>query len=246
MLKAKLMVVGGDAAQTEVQLKLPTTIGRGRDANLTVPHALVSRRHSEIIERNGRLFVKDLGSLNGTFVNNQRITDETPLDPEQLLTLGNITFRAIYEIGDDIDIDNVSALDTEVIDLKSSDTRKVAGSADDSSSSQETVPVDSLSNPQQAVPNTKSSKETSQAKKKTAHQNAQPGLAAQQLPVAANSSAAQTCPQENPREELVAKFAAESPEISQLDSLAIETAGEANQEGPDGFDFGSFLRRLPR
>ena len=95
MLKAKLMIIGGDAVQTEVQLKLPTTIGRGRESNLTVPHALVSRRHTEIIERDGRLFVRDLGSLNGTFVNNKRIVEEMPLDPDQLLTLGNITFRAV-------------------------------------------------------------------------------------------------------------------------------------------------------
>ena len=176
MLKAKLMVVGGDAVQTEVQLKLPTTIGRGRDSNLTVPHALVSRRHTEIIERNGRLFVRDLGSLNGTFVNNQRITDETPLDPEQLLTLGNITFRAIYEIGDDTDTDKISALDTEVIDLNHSDTRKVAGSANDSNSSLETVPVDSLSQPQQAVRNTKSAEDSNQTKNETVHQNAPQGL----------------------------------------------------------------------
>lgn len=144
MLKAKLMIIGGDAVQTEVQLKLPTTIGRGRESNLTVPHALVSRRHTEIIERDGRLFVRDLGSLNGTFVNNTRIVEETALDPDQLLTLGNITFRAVYEIGDDADTGRISANDTEVINIQQSDTEKVASESDLSSSSRETIPVDSL------------------------------------------------------------------------------------------------------
>ena len=46
MLNAKLMVVGGEAKQTEVQLRLPTVIGRGREASLTLPHPLVSRRHT--------------------------------------------------------------------------------------------------------------------------------------------------------------------------------------------------------
>ena len=97
MLDVKLVVVGGDAKAAEVKLNLPTIIGRGKEAGLTVPHALVSRRHTEIFEQDGSLFVKDLGSLNGTFVNNLRIDDAQPLEPNQLLTLGNITFRAVYE-----------------------------------------------------------------------------------------------------------------------------------------------------
>ena len=99
MLKAKLVVVGGEAKQTEVRLKvLPTIIGRGREATLTLPHPLVSRQHCEIFEENGRLYVKDLSSLNGTYLNNERIEGQQPFDPDQLLTLGNVTFRAVYEI----------------------------------------------------------------------------------------------------------------------------------------------------
>ncbi len=98
MLEAKLVVVGGDAKKTEVSLDLPVVIGRGKEAGLTVPHPLVSRKHTEIYERGGRLFVRDLGSLNGTYLNNTRIECDQPLDPNQLLTLGNITFRAVYEL----------------------------------------------------------------------------------------------------------------------------------------------------
>lgn len=99
MLKAKLVVVGGDAKAGEFNLTLPTVIGRGKEAGLTIPHALVSRAHTEISERDGRLMVKDLGSLNGTFVNNTKIEGEQVLEPRQLLTLGNVTFRAVYEVG---------------------------------------------------------------------------------------------------------------------------------------------------
>ena len=104
MLDAKLVVVGGDAKSAEVRLNLPTVIGRGKGVGLTVPHALVSRRHTEIFERDGKLFVRDLGSLNGTFVNNTRIESEQPLEPNQLLTLGNITFRAIYETAESANV----------------------------------------------------------------------------------------------------------------------------------------------
>ncbi|MDG2014937.1 MAG: FHA domain-containing protein [Pirellulaceae bacterium] len=95
MLQAKLVVIGG-AKATEISLKLPAVIGRGRDAGLTLPHPLVSRNHCQLFESDGMLHVKDLNSLNGTYVNSQRIEDTATLEPEQLLTIGNVTFRAIY------------------------------------------------------------------------------------------------------------------------------------------------------
>ena len=106
MLKAKLVVVGGEAKQTEVRLKvLPTIIGRAREATLTLPHPLVSRQHCEIFEKNGRLYVKDLSSLNGTYLNNERIDGVQPFNPDQLLTLGNVTFRAVYELAENKETD---------------------------------------------------------------------------------------------------------------------------------------------
>lgn len=109
MLNAKLMVVGGDAKPSEIQLRLPTVIGRGREASLTLPHPLVSRRHTEIFEQDGRLMVRDLGSLNGTFVNNQKIEGDQLLEPNQLLTLGNVTFRAVYDATDTSDSEQLPA-----------------------------------------------------------------------------------------------------------------------------------------
>lgn len=94
-MEAKLIVIGGDAKATEIKLRLPTIIGRGRGATLTLPHPLVSRQHCEIYEVEGQLHVRDLGSLNGTFIGNEPIT-EAPLPPGELLTVGAVTFRAIY------------------------------------------------------------------------------------------------------------------------------------------------------
>ena len=144
MLKAKLVVVGGDAKAGEVNLKLPTIIGRGKEAGLTVPHALVSRKHTEIFERDGKLVVRDLGSLNGTFINNTRIEGEQILDPNQLLTLGNITFRAVYEPLSPAE----SMQDT--VTFEESKTEEVSratqsGALNEIVSFDETVPVESLS-----------------------------------------------------------------------------------------------------
>ena len=119
MLNAKLVVVGGDAKTTEVRLRLPTVIGRGKEGvTLTLPHQLVSRKHTEIFEKDGQLFVRDLGSLNGTFVNNKRIEKEQLLKPNELLTLGNVTFRAVYECESD-----TQAAATETTETKPTDTK---------------------------------------------------------------------------------------------------------------------------
>ncbi len=98
-LNVKLVVVGvgGDVKTTELTLRLPSTIGRGRGTAIILPHPLVSRQHCELFESDGQLMVRDLGSLNGTFVNNQRIT-ESLIAPGELLTVGTVTFRAVYEI----------------------------------------------------------------------------------------------------------------------------------------------------
>lgn len=96
-LNAKLVVVGGEVKTAEIKLRLPSTIGRGRGATIMLPHPLVSRQHCELFETDGQLMVRDLGSLNGTFVNNERIAGDASLPPGELLTVGAVTFRAVYD-----------------------------------------------------------------------------------------------------------------------------------------------------
>jgi len=95
-MEIKLLVVAGETKAKEVNLRLPTVIGRGTEANLTLPHPLVSRQHCEIYEQDGNVFIRDLGSLNGTFVADERIEDPKHLERGQLLTIGAVTFRAQY------------------------------------------------------------------------------------------------------------------------------------------------------
>ncbi len=95
-MRTKLVVVGGETKATEINLKLPTIIGRGRNAQLTIQHPLVSRRHCEIDASDGKLWVRDLGSLNGTFVGNERVA-ESELPDGELLTIGSVTFRIVIE-----------------------------------------------------------------------------------------------------------------------------------------------------
>src|SRR5688500_17082542 len=97
-MEAKLIVIGGDVKTTEISLKLPCIVGRGRGAGIMLPHPLVSRQHCEIYEHEGQLVVRDLGSLNGTYINNTRLTQATLLPTGDLLTIGTVTFRAEYSV----------------------------------------------------------------------------------------------------------------------------------------------------
>ena len=95
-MQAKLVVVGGDVKATEIQLRLPALLGRGKGVTITVPHPLVSRQHCELFEQDGVLMVRDLESLNGTFVGSQRVTDTAPIPDGELLTVATVNFRVDY------------------------------------------------------------------------------------------------------------------------------------------------------
>ena len=92
---AKLVVVGGDLDDAEIELNPPTVFGRGRAVDVILTHPLVSRRHCQIQEESGQLIVKDLGSVNGTFVDGQQVS-KAPLIDGGLLTVGTVTYRAVY------------------------------------------------------------------------------------------------------------------------------------------------------
>lgn len=101
-MEAKLIIVGGKANKGHVSLKLPTVVGRSRDADLTIAHPMVSRRHCELFEENGLLMVRDLGSLNGTIVRKERITKAVPIRPQEEFTVGPLTFQAEYEYAGEV------------------------------------------------------------------------------------------------------------------------------------------------
>ena len=79
-MEAKLTVVAGKTNEKSIALTPPTKIGRSRDADLTIPHPMISRQHCELFEADGLLMVRDVGSLNGTMMGGRRIK-ESPLPP---------------------------------------------------------------------------------------------------------------------------------------------------------------------
>lgn len=213
MLKAKLVVVGGDAKSGEVNLKLPTVIGRGKEAGLTVPHALVSRRHSEIFERDGKLVVRDLGSLNGTFINNTRIEDEKVLEPNQLLTLGNITFRAVYEVQHPA----LRSSDPETVSFQAAETETTETLATPTTEATVSTPMPVLDTSAPEMPNEPPASD--QPRFQAVPE--EPTVATPPQPAPGEPQAASGPVQETPvLAEVVAEAAAESSKDVELDSPA--------------------------
>jgi pSer/pThr/pTyr-binding forkhead associated (FHA) protein len=96
-MNPKLIIVEGEATQDEIQVRLPMTIGRVQGNGLVISHPLVSRTHCELVRRDDWLWVRDLGSANGTFIGEQRVEGEAVLKPGDRLTVGPLTFVAVYQ-----------------------------------------------------------------------------------------------------------------------------------------------------
>ncbi len=101
-MEAKLVLVAEDGRSGEFKLRLPTILGRSRQAGLTVLHTSVSRQHCEFTEYEGQLVVNDLGSLNGTFIEDTRISEPTILPHGARLRVGSVNFHADYGGQDDL------------------------------------------------------------------------------------------------------------------------------------------------
>jgi pSer/pThr/pTyr-binding forkhead associated (FHA) protein len=60
------------------------TIGRNPDAEVFLDDVTVSRNHAMLVRRPDGVYVDDLGSLNGTYVNKQRIESHQLVDGDEL------------------------------------------------------------------------------------------------------------------------------------------------------------------
>lgn len=71
------------------------TLGRDELNSIVLDDQSVSRRHARIVVRDGRCLVEDLGSTNGTAVNEVTVHEPTPLVNGDRLRVGGIWFRCI-------------------------------------------------------------------------------------------------------------------------------------------------------
>ncbi len=76
-MDVSLVMFREDGQQREFALEPgQTTIGRKEDCDLRIPLAEISRKHAIVIITDKAVTMRDLGSANGTYVNNKRISEQ--------------------------------------------------------------------------------------------------------------------------------------------------------------------------
>lgn len=78
-----------------------TVIGKGSSCAVCLKHPTISRRHAEILNDGGALYITDLHSLNGVFVDGEMIPPGTPwaLKEGAAIIIGKIELRIVPRDG---------------------------------------------------------------------------------------------------------------------------------------------------
>ena len=80
--------------------KDPVVMGRHPECDLHIDDGSVSRRHAQVVFRDGNYFVEDLDSRNGTFLNNQQVNQPTKLYDDSEIRICDITF--VFRVNEQI------------------------------------------------------------------------------------------------------------------------------------------------
>jgi hypothetical protein len=98
-MKVRLSVQHKKANVKSVVLHTDALIGRSTECNLRLASGLVSRRHCKLLISDEQVAVIDLGSANGTFLNEEKITPkvEVPIPPGSELAIGPARFIVQYD-----------------------------------------------------------------------------------------------------------------------------------------------------
>ncbi|MEW5743436.1 MAG: FHA domain-containing protein [Myxococcota bacterium] len=92
--QAKLVCEAGPSSGQEFTLEGDeVVIGRAADNPVSIPDTSVSRKHALVRKTGDGWAVSDLGSGNGTLLNGEAVSDETPLSNGDVIRLGDSELR---------------------------------------------------------------------------------------------------------------------------------------------------------
>lgn len=88
----KLQAITGEFTGQELNIERDMLVGRHQDADILLQSADISRRHAALLLKDQQLWVQDLNSSNGTFINDARVEQETELHDGDILQFASFVF----------------------------------------------------------------------------------------------------------------------------------------------------------
>jgi predicted component of type VI protein secretion system len=98
-MKVSLVVMNpGKTAGHAIPITLSQfIIGRDPQCNLRPASPVISKRHCAILIKNGKVTIRDFDSTNGTFIDDVPVKGEVPLNHDNVLKVGPLTFKVVIE-----------------------------------------------------------------------------------------------------------------------------------------------------
>lgn len=129
MLTAELKVVGGRHHGRIIPLNTSKfLVGREQDCHLRPNSEMVSRHHCVFVLDDYTVRLRDLGSTNGTFVNNQRVRGIVALKPGDLVRIGKLDLEVL--IHEAVSDDAMAPSETDTVRLSGGETSMLPGLLD--------------------------------------------------------------------------------------------------------------------
>ncbi|MBA2284801.1 MAG: FHA domain-containing protein [Ktedonobacteraceae bacterium] len=88
------VICDGELSGKSFLLERPVlTIGRGVESDVVINDPSISRRHAQVVRQPNGVYVQDLASRNGSYVNGELLVAPWPLQPGDIVRLGNISLE---------------------------------------------------------------------------------------------------------------------------------------------------------
>ena len=96
-VEGRLIVLAGGGSGLEpgrsIRLGPVTAIGRALGNQVRLEDKLVSAHHARLCRRDGRWFIEDLHSTNGTLLNQQPVHGEQPIEYGDVIEVGDVRLK---------------------------------------------------------------------------------------------------------------------------------------------------------
>jgi hypothetical protein len=93
----RLVVVANEAAEPAVGAAFPlrpvTSIGRAASSSVVIDDSYVSQEHALLAERGGQWWLEDLGSRNGTLLNEMPLGETAVVSSGDVITIGGVQLK---------------------------------------------------------------------------------------------------------------------------------------------------------